>query len=332
LRRWDAATGKVIEPPLKTNNRSPDFLTFGPVGQTVVLVFGATTTRDISLWLEGAEVAVPLPWKMGNAIDALAFSPDGKTLLTGGNSEVALWDVATARPIGRPMACGERRTECVRFSANGKLIWALGSQANGTGLVQFWETVTGKPTGPPIIFERGLSYGRQTVDVSPDGRLAIIPSREPARDGSRIWDTKSRRPVGPPMRLGVQAVAFSPNGKTVLTHGGASLVLWETATGKPVGTPFHFRSGWKAAFAPDGKTVLVGDVWDDNDERLWQWPITPLEGTPEQILLWAQLLTGMEMDEYGAVRMLDADTWQQRRRKIQQLGNPLHRVRKGKSE
>ena len=134
------------------------------------------------------------------------------------------------------------------------------------------------------------------------------------------------------MRLGVQAVAFSPNGKTVLTHGGASLVLWETATGKPVGTPFHFRSGWKAAFAPDGKTVLVGDVWDDNDERLWQWPITPLEGTPEQILLWAQLLTGMEMDEYGAVRMLDADTWQQRRRKIQQLGNPLHRVRKGKSE
>ena len=37
-------------------------------------------------------------------VDAAAFSPDGKTVLTGGDDRVArLWDVATGEPIGQPL-------------------------------------------------------------------------------------------------------------------------------------------------------------------------------------------------------------------------------------
>ena len=37
-------------------------------------------------------------------VDAAAFSPDGKTILTGGDDRAArLWDAATGRPVGQPL-------------------------------------------------------------------------------------------------------------------------------------------------------------------------------------------------------------------------------------
>src|SRR5436305_189440 len=40
----------------------------------------------------------------GRQVFSVAFSPDGKTILTGGQDCMArLWDVATMRPIGPPI-------------------------------------------------------------------------------------------------------------------------------------------------------------------------------------------------------------------------------------
>jgi hypothetical protein len=39
-------------------------------------------------------------------------------------------------------------------------------------------------------------------------------------------------------------------------------------------------------------------------------------------MLWAQVITGLEVDELTAVRVLDAATWQQRRQRLQNLGGP----------
>ncbi len=72
------------------------------------------------------------------------------------------------------------------------------------------------------------------------------------------------------------------------------------------------------AFSPDGKTVLTGSF--DWTARLWPAP-TPLPGDPERILLWAQVITGMEA-EHGALRVLDARTWEECRRRLDKLGGP----------
>ena len=55
--------------------------------------------------------------------------------------------------------------------------------------------------------------------------------------------------------------------------------------------------------------------------RLWQVP-QPMRGDPERIMLWAQVLTGIEVDELTVVHVLDAATWQQRRQRLQELGGP----------
>jgi hypothetical protein len=116
-------------------------------------------------------------------------------------------------------------------------------------------------------------------------------------------------------------VAFSPDGKTVLTGSWDKTArLWEAATGKALGPPLQHQDNVVAvAFSPDDKTVLTGS--DDKTARLWAVPF-PIPGTPEQVSLWVQVLTGQELDDHGAVHVLDADTWHERHRRLEELGGP----------
>src|SRR5262249_30514388 len=71
-------------------------------------------------------------------------------------------------------------------------------------------------------------------------------------------------------------------------------------------------------FRPDGKAVLL--TTDKTVTRLW-YPPQALPGTAERIKLWAQVRTGLELDERGAEKSLDRATWQERRR-LDERGGP----------
>ena len=47
----------------------------------------------------------------------------------------------------------------------------------------------------------------------------------------------------------------------------------------------------------------------DKTARLWPIP-GPLKGEVERISLWAEVVTGMDLDDAGTVRVLDAEAWQ----------------------
>jgi WD40 repeat protein len=95
--------------------------------------------------------------------------------------------------------------------------------------------------------------------------------------------------------------------------------LWETATGKPIGPPLQHQVAVDAvALSADGKTALTGTY---KTAQLWHVP-QPIRGDPERIMLWAQVITGLEVDDLMAVRVLDAATWQQRRDRLQEFGGP----------
>jgi hypothetical protein len=47
-----------------------------------------------------------------------------------------------------------------------------------------------------------------------------------------------------------------------------------------------------------------------------------LAGDPARLALWCEVITGMELDAKDSVRVLDATTWNDRRRQLDRLGGP----------
>jgi len=138
---------------------------------------------------------------------------------------------------------------------------------------------------------------------------------------ARLWETATGKPLGPPLQHEdtVVAVAVSADGKVALTASmDKTARLWETATGKPLGRALEHQGPVLAvALSADGKIAMTVSL---NKAQLWK--IHPLAGDPERIRLWAQVITGMETDDYGTIRVLDAAAWQDRRQRLQKLGGP----------
>jgi WD40 repeat protein len=115
---------------------------------------------------------------------------------------------------------------------------------------------------------------------------------------------------------------FSPDSKTLLTVDASNSVqLWSVALGETIGPPFRFqRDPGILIFSPDGKTILMKDA--DSAPRLWRIP-TPVLGDPRRIILWAQVLSGMEIREQtNTVEFLDVETWRERRHRLEAMGGP----------
>jgi WD40 repeat protein len=121
-------------------------------------------------------------------------------------------------------------------------------------------------------------------------------------------------------------VAFSRDGKTILTGSADRTArLWDVGTGKRIGAPMR-HADWvpTVAFSPDGETIATGSadlLGRAGQAYLWRVP-HPLEGKTKQIVLWVQVLTGLEMTPSGAVHPLDAQTWLQRHPRLEELGGP----------
>jgi WD40 repeat protein len=64
------------------------------------------------------------------------------------------------------------------------------------------------------------------------------------------------------------------------------------------------QGGVKAvAFSPDGMTVITGSL--DKTARLWE-VATALPDDLERVAAWVQVLTGLELDEFGSARVPDS--------------------------
>jgi WD40 repeat protein len=155
------------------------------------------------------------------------------------------------------------------------------------------------------------------VAFSPDGMIVLTGSDKMAR----LWEAATGKEFGLPLQhqAGIESAAFSPDGKTVITGSDDKTArLWEVATGKQIGPTLQHQGPVNSvALSPDGKTVLTGSA--DNRARLWRG------GDPQQILLWTQVITGLELDAAGNARVLDATSWHERRQRLQKLGGAPER-------
>jgi len=225
-------------------------------------------------------------------VTAVAFSADGKTILTASqNQEVRLWDAATGKPIGEPIRdnwCCHQNSEA--FSPDGTM-FAVGSSDQGVTAV-LWDTATGKPIRPLRLRPEDLSkYGhnahaRKTA-FSADGKTLLTGC---FGESVQLWDVATGKSIGPTFRDldggrqlhkdWIEGLAMSPDGKIVATGSRDKTArLLDAATGKPLGEPLPHASWVKSvAFSPNGKTLLTASI--DGTARLWDVATGKPRGAP----------------------------------------------------
>jgi WD40 repeat protein len=193
------------------------------------------------------------------AVIAVAFSPDGQTVITGSGDTARLWDATTGQPLGEPLK-HEKSVNVVAFNSDGLTV-LTGSE---DGTERLWDAKSGQPRGEPLKHEGRVI----AVAFSPDGLTVLTGINS---DTARLWDAATGQPRGEPLKHdhAVTAVAFSPNGQTVITGGADGRArLWDATTGQPLGEHVkHFGKVHAVAFSPDGQTVITGG--GDWKARLW---------------------------------------------------------------
>src|SRR5439155_15105514 len=180
------------------------------------------------------------------ALHALAFAPDGKTLAVGGDDgTLKLWDVAAAGKAKEQagLDAGKGAVRALAFAPDGKTLAAGGAEG-----VKFWDvSAAGKEKAREPLKGGGAVYA---LAYSPDGKV-LAAGGEEVRDGfpagfGRLWDAASGKELASldaPVAL-VASLAFAADGKTLVTGGKSdALRLWDAATGRPQGQ-LRGHLGW----------------------------------------------------------------------------------------
>jgi WD40 repeat protein len=163
-------------------------------------------------------------------INAIAFSPDGRTVISASyDCTIKLWDITTGANL-RTFKGHRSYVEAVIFSPDGKKV----ASASNDYTVRLWDIAT----GAALQTFKGPMFKIGAIAFSPDSGTVISASDDCT---VKLWDTVT----GANLRTFkaqwtynyIKTVAFSPDGGMVASASDDGTVrLWDTATGAALQT------------------------------------------------------------------------------------------------
>ncbi len=214
-----------------------------PDGRTVA----AAEARAINLWdVPTGNLRATLQGHEG-AVWSVAFSPDGKWVLSGAkDGSVRLWDAATGGPRGT-FDWDVGTVHHVAFAPDGMTAAAAGHD----GTVVLWD----------VEPDEGGGAAGEGVAVPTLPAAAARPG--PRKVGPRRLEHQRA----------VRALAFSPDSQTLASLAPRDCVrLWETGSGRSLGRVPPGRghdAGFALAFSPDGLSLALGLQYYSLNVQVW---------------------------------------------------------------
>ncbi len=307
LALWDLTTGRR-RADLECGPHAIDAVAFSPDG--TLLAAGNVNEAEVMLWqmeTDDARAAFRLPGHEGG-VAALTFSPDSRTLASGGqDGMIRLWDLDERRerqaleidegwvrflsfsPDGKALAAGGPQLPAVRlwdlttsrlrgsFPIHGDWTHAVAFAPDGRTIATCGQDQTAKVwdvnTGQLRATYEKLTGSVYALAFTPDSRQLVLGCEDPRL---RLW--KIVDDPAPPVPAGhrdeLWGLAFSPDGRTLVSVGNETvepepLKFWDLATGRArLELPGHTSTVSCVAYTPDGQILVTGSL--DNTVRIWQ--------------------------------------------------------------
>ena len=255
--------GRVLLWDLWTNKRLGELMERWPSGATLSVAFhpksnyiAAGSVEMVTLWdSEDKKLIRRFGEYQPTKVHALTFSPDGKTLLSGGEDKMArLWETTTGKKL---MSFGPHKgpVTSAKFGFGGKLVVT----AAPNDAVKIWNTKTGALL---LKFDKLPGISGQ-VSITRDGRTLATTHKDGTIKLLAVPSGNLMKNLGQ-ARNPVTSVVLGPKGKTFATsstHTGT--VVWKVKTGAPIfqateNPPAKPRNAKDESltFTPNGETLF----------------------------------------------------------------------------
>ena len=271
---WDAHTGTLLRTlnlhALRKYPGDVNTIAFSPDGRTIAIgtelgdpLGPGADDPSVLLWNTDTGALLRMLSHTGD-VNTIAFSPDGKTIVTGGAGNqfaptdddyiVRLWDTNTGKLL-HALKGHTNRVIGVAFSPDGNTIasgsWAIGRvSGNWDGTLRLWDANTG-------------THLRTLDHVNSVDSVAFSPDRQTLAFGSGnfvyLYDANAytllRTLSG--HKWSVYSLAFSPDGSTLASGSiDGTALLWELRPAATSNATVHFSVTSMQSPAPGEQLIL----------------------------------------------------------------------------
>ena len=270
VRFWDMATDQVLFGPIK----EPSAIYYGALSRDGRRLATAGADGKVRVYDTATGADTGLVNDYGDAVTAVAFSPDGRRIAYAGGSwawsrsqdtSIRIWDLVSGDT--KRLAGHKQAVYGVAWSPDGGLLVSCGFD----GKIKAWDPDSGTELPP---FEASpKQFAMLRADFSPDSRLlGVVGTDDPHPTAfATLFDVRTRRVVRelPGHSAEVQGIRFSPDGQYVATSSMEGIVKIWPVTPLPdfLSLEGHSQTVWTAAFSPDGSRVATGSL--DQTARIW---------------------------------------------------------------